>query len=220
MIPREIIPDTKEKSGAGETRRRGFTVLGISALSGFLILFANSCDHLHDDRSATQATNLTERSERSVSSIGFKPIKLTEADELRLRNAFDAGLSAYQAAENQRTLNPSVSEVLASSHPSAEATSKRNWEKAIEVFKESIRELERSKPDSVSEAARNLERTFSGEGREVSVLILNTVTFYDARQRNDFPLNTEDLKRDISSLHTQISPSQDPAIIRSDRMFE
>jgi hypothetical protein len=220
MIPREVVPVSKEKTGPRKARRRGLTVLGISALSGLLVLFANGCDHLHDDRSAAQGTHLTGRTEWSVSSIGFQPFRLTATDELRLQNAFDAGLSAYQAAENQRTLNPSVSEVLASSHPSTEAASQRNWERAIAVFKQSIYELRKSKPESVSAAARKLERTFRGHEREVNVLVLNTVTFYDSRQRNEFFFNTEDLKRDISSLHTQISPSQDPAIIRSDRMFE
>jgi hypothetical protein len=202
MIPREAIPAAPEKAGADKARPVSLNVLVFSALTGILILFVSSCDHL------------------STGSIGSQPIKVTHVDEFRLKNAFDSGLAAFVAAENQRTLNPSVLEVLAASQPSIAAASQQNWEKAINVFKESIRELRKSKPDSVSAAARKLESTFPREEYQVNVLVLNTVTFYDSRQRNGLPLNTEDLKRDISSLHTQISPSLDPAIIRSDRMFE
>jgi hypothetical protein len=197
-----------------------FSAYGTSAFSGFLLLSVTSCDQLHNDKPAARRTEILKPIDRSSSSIGSHPIKVTDLDVARLQNAFDAGKNAYQAAENQRILNPTMLEVLASSHPSAASASQDNWEKSIAVFKESMRDLKRSRPDSVAAAVRNLGRTFQPEEQQVNFLILNTVTFYDSRWRSGSPPTTEELKRDFSSLHTQLSPSQDPAVIRSDRMFE
>jgi len=200
----------------GNRCNRSIDLNALICLLTFSLLSTVGCNELAGVKPASGNTP----SNSPGHSSAKKSSKRTILAARRFENAFNAGIALYRAAENQRTLNPSVASVLTEDAPSAVSISQKNWEKSAEVFKEAIRDLRKSPPELTAKAGQSFRASSGQVAPAEGSSIFEAIVFYESKWRLDMEPAIEEIKRDFSSMHTGRSPREDPAVMRSDRVFE
>lgn len=158
--------------------------------------------------------------EQAASSL-MRPLSRAEAlADKRLSISLGAGMDLYRAAENKRTLTPTVASAVTARSPSAVTLANDNWERAATQFKDSLRELIKSPTTATAQAVSRFRGSLQGADSQDELSVLETVEFYESKWRLGNEPSLEELRRDFSSLHTLRPPAEDPAIRQIDQAFD
>jgi len=154
-------------------------------------------------------------------SSQMRPLSRAEAlADKRLSISLGAGMDLYRAAENKRTLTPTVASAVTARSPSAVTLANENWERAATHFKDSLRELIKSPTTATAQAASRFRGSLQGADSQDELSVLETVEFYESKWRLGNEPSLEELRRDFFSLHTLRPPAEDPAIRQIDQAFD